>query len=131
VEVEVDASIKDPFAEIDQEQMVQVVSNLIRNAFEAMPGGGKLQVCLDDTENHVYLKIRDSGTGISDSDLEKVFEPFFTTKGIGKGTGLGLATAYGVVKMHKGKIDVESNADPSKGETFTSFTIKLPRRSQF
>ncbi len=131
VELEVDSSLKDPFAEIDQEQMVQVVSNLIRNAFEAMPGGGNLQIQLRDNENQVILKISDSGTGISESDLEKVFEPFFTTKGIGKGTGLGLATAYGVVKMHKGKIDVESNADPVKGPTFTSFTIKLPRRSQF
>ncbi len=131
VTLEVDSSLKDPFAEIDSEQMVQVVSNLIRNAFEAMPGGGKLKIEMSDTDNHIIMKITDSGTGISENDLQKVFEPFFTTKGIGKGTGLGLATAYGVVKMHKGKIDVESNADPSKGDTFTSFTIKLPKRSQF
>ena len=131
VELEVDTSLKDPFAEIDNEQMVQVVSNLIRNAFEAMPGGGKLKIEMSDDDNHIIMKITDSGTGISENDLQKVFEPFFTTKGIGKGTGLGLATAYGVVKMHKGKIDVESNADPSKGDTFTSFTIQLPKRSQF
>ena len=61
--------------------------------------------------------------------MEKVFEPFFTTKVIGKGTGLGLATAYGVVKMHKGKIDLESNSDPAKGDTFTRFSISLPRRN--
>ncbi|MFW5819933.1 MAG: ATP-binding protein, partial [Bacteroidota bacterium] len=131
IEIKVESSLKDPYAEIDQEQMVQVVSNLIRNAFEAMPGGGMLKIELKDSDNHIIMRITDSGTGISENDLEKVFEPFFTTKGIGKGTGLGLATAYGVVKMHKGKIDVSSNADPSKGDTFTSFTIKLPRRSQF
>ncbi|MGC9342878.1 MAG: sensor histidine kinase, partial [Bacteroidales bacterium] len=84
-----------------------------------------------DNDNEVVFQVKDSGTGINDSDLQKVFEPFFTTKGIGKGTGLGLATTYGVVKMHKGKIEVDSNADPSKGPTYTKFTIILPRRSQF
>jgi iron only hydrogenase large subunit-like protein/nitrogen-specific signal transduction histidine kinase len=131
IAIQLHADFKDPFAELDQEQMIQVISNLIRNAFEAMTGGGKLDIQLKDNENQIIIKIKDSGTGISESDLQKVFEPFFTTKGIGKGTGLGLATAYGVVKMHKGKIEVESNADPAKGPTFTSFTIILPRRSQF
>jgi signal transduction histidine kinase len=56
-----------------------------------------------------------------------VFTPFFTTKEIGKGTGLGLATTYGIIKMHKGKIEVESNNDPAKGPTGTSFKITLPR----
>lgn len=79
----------------------------------------------------MIIKIKDTGTGIKESDLHKVFEPFFTTKGIGKGTGLGLATAYGVVKMHRGKIKVESNANLVSGPTGTSFTIKLPRRSHF
>jgi len=130
VEISVDSKLDDPFAEIDQEQMIQVISNLIKNAFEAMPGGGKLEIDLMDTREQINLKIKDSGTGINESDLQKVFEPFFTTKGIGKGTGLGLATAYGVVKMHKGKIEVQSNANPSDGPTFTSFNIKLPRRSQ-
>ncbi|MFP4047806.1 MAG: ATP-binding protein, partial [Bacteroidales bacterium] len=60
-------------------------------------------------------------------DKEKIFEPFYTTKGIGEGTGLGLATAYGIVKMHKGKITVDSNNDPDKGPTGTTFTIKLPK----
>lgn len=129
VEVQYIPGMKDPFAEIDQEQMVQVISNLVKNASEAMPGGGSIDIESKDSENHIVISIADSGTGISESDLQKVFEPFFTTKGIGKGTGLGLATAYGVVKMHKGKIDVESNADPAEGPTFTKFTIELPRRS--
>ncbi len=59
--------------------------------------------------------------------VSKIFEPFFTTKGIGIGTGLGLATAYGIVKMHKGQITAESNTDPLKGPTGTSFKIVLPR----
>jgi len=128
IEQTLKSELKDPFAEIDHEQMVQVVSNLIKNAYEAMPGGGKLDIELNDTEDSVFIQIKDSGTGISDSDLEKVFEPFFTTKGIGKGTGLGLATAYGVVKMHKGKIEVSSNANPADGPTFTCFNIQLPKR---
>jgi iron only hydrogenase large subunit-like protein len=96
VSVEVYTNIRDPFAEMDKEQMIQVVSNLIKNGIEAMPRGGKINLTTADNDTQVILKIKDSGTGIHVSDLEKVFEPFFTTKGIGKGTGLGLATAYGV-----------------------------------
>lgn len=131
VSVEIRSSMKDPFAELDQEQMIQVISNLIKNGIEAMPGGGRITIMLEDNDNEIILKIKDSGTGIKESDLQKVFEPFFTTKGIGKGTGLGLATAYGVVKMHRGKIKVDSNANPENGVTGTTFTIKLPRRSLF
>jgi two-component system NtrC family sensor kinase len=131
IQLFINSLLNNPFADLDQEQMVQVISNLIRNAFEAMPAGGELNINLSDSKDQVKIKISDSGTGISDSDLQKVFEPFFTTKGIGKGTGLGLATAYGVVKMHKGKIDVESNADPADGPTFTRFIIQLPRKTNF
>ncbi len=76
------------------------------------------------------INIRDTGTGIKEEDKSKIFEPFFTTKGIGHGTGLGLATAYGIVKMHKGQISVDSNTDTSKGPTGTSFKIILPRRKE-
>lgn len=127
--IDIEARLMDPIADIDKEQMIQVVSNLIKNAFEAMPRGGRINVELDGTDMDVNIKISDNGSGINLDDLEKVFEPFFTTKGIGKGTGLGLATAYGVVKMHKGNIKVESNADSMKGPTGTCFTITLPRRS--
>ena len=129
VKISIDSKIKDPFADLDREQMIQVVSNLIKNAFEAMPGGGNILIELDDTDLDVIIKICDTGTGINEDDLQKVFEPFFTTKGIGKGTGLGLATTYGVVKMHKGNIKVDSNANPKKAPTGTCFTITLPRRS--
>jgi signal transduction histidine kinase len=78
----------------------------------------------------VSFTVTDTGTGIKEEDRVKIFEPFFTTKGLGRGTGLGLATAYGIVKMHKGNITVESNTDPSKGSTGTSFRIILPKRKE-
>lgn len=116
-----------PEAMLDSEQMTQVLTNLVRNAFEAMPLGGTIDIVLEDTLGDVLIAVKDSGTGIKEEDRAKIFEPFFTTKGIGHGTGLGLATAYGIVKMHKGQITVESNTDPSKGSTGTSFKIVLPR----
>ena len=120
--------LSNPYAEMDNEQMVQVVSNLLKNGMEAMPNGGALTASLSDSHDWVIIKIQDEGSGISPGDLEKVFEPFYTTKGIGKGTGLGLATTYGIVKMHRGQIDVKSNTDPEKGPRGTKFTIKLPRK---
>jgi signal transduction histidine kinase len=77
----------------------------------------------------VIISVKDEGTGIDPGDLEKIFEPFYTTKGIGKGTGLGLATTYGIVKMHRGQIDVQSNRDAEKGPCGTEFTIRIPRKS--
>ncbi|MDX2430021.1 MAG: ATP-binding protein, partial [Bacteroides sp.] len=95
---------------------------------EAMPNGGALFVNFSDNHDWVIIEIRDEGCGIAAGDLEKVFEQFYTTKGIGKGTGLGLATTYGIVKMHRGQLDVKSNTRPEKGPTGTEFTIKLPRK---
>jgi signal transduction histidine kinase/iron only hydrogenase large subunit-like protein len=129
VKIGLESKLMNPGADIDKEQMIQVVSNLIKNAFEAMPRGGEILIALEDNEIDVIIKIMDNGSGINNEDLQKVFEPFFTTKGIGKGTGLGLATAYGIVKMHKGNIKVDSNAVSSLGKTGTCFTITLPRRS--
>jgi len=116
-----------PQAMLDIEQMTQVITNLIKNAIDAMPEGGVIDILLEDTLGDVSITIKDSGTGIRDEDKSKIFEPFFTTKGIGQGTGLGLATAYGIVKMHKGQISVESNTDTTRGPTGTSFKILLPR----
>jgi len=128
VKIEMVKTKKELFAEVDKEQMIQVVSNIIKNGIEAMPGGGLITVTTEETVKDIVIKIKDTGTGINESDLHKVFEPFFTTKGIGKGTGLGLATAYGVVKMHNGKIDIQSNADPSRGPTGTEFILQLPKQ---
>ena len=119
-----------PDAAIDSEQMTQVLTNLFRNAIDAMPDGGTLKICLEDTVSDVIFIVSDTGTGIREEDKPKIFEPFFTTKGLGKGTGLGLATTYGIVKMHKGQITVETNNEPSKGPTGTTFKIILPRRPE-
>lgn len=114
-------------AMLDAEQMTQVITNLVKNAIDAMPQGGEINIKIEDTLSDVFFIISDSGTGIKEEDRAKIFEPFFTTKSIGQGTGLGLATAYGIVKMHKGQITVDSNTDPSKGKTGTTFRIALPR----
>jgi iron only hydrogenase large subunit-like protein/nitrogen-specific signal transduction histidine kinase len=130
VKISITDMTTNPEAMIDIEQMTQVITNLIKNAIDAMPDGGSIELVLEDTLGDILITVKDSGTGIKEEDKAKIFEPFFTTKGIGLGTGLGLATAYGVVKMHKGQITVESNNDPSKGPTGTSFKIVLPRRKE-
>lgn len=129
VKTKVICKTPDVFASLDFEQMMQVLTNLNKNGVDAMPNGGELTITIDGNEEEVIFMVMDSGTGISTANLEKIFVPFFTTKGIGKGTGLGLATAYGIVKMHKGKIKVTSNANPTVGATGTIFTIKLPRKN--
>jgi len=115
---------------LDSEQMMQVLTNLIKNAVDALSKGGEINIDLEDNLGDVTIIVGDNGTGIREEDRVKIFEPFFTTKGIGHGTGLGLATAYGIVKMHKGQITVESNNDAAKGPTGTSFKIVLPRRKE-
>jgi len=107
---------------------MQVLTNLNKNAIEAMPEGGVLEVAIEDTPEVVIFRISDTGVGITDVNMDKLFTPFFTTKEVGKGTGLGLATSYGIVKMHRGKIDVKSNADKEKGPTGTTFSVILPRK---
>ena len=78
-------------------------------------------------DHQVKISVIDSGAGIKPENIKKIFEPFFTTKQMGKGTGLGLAVTYGIVKMHSGDIRVQSNADPAKGPTGATFTVTLPR----
>ena len=116
-----------PMANVDTDQMMQVLTNLEKNAVEAMPDEGKLHITLSDDEDNVFISLADSGTGITRENMEHIFTPFFTTKGIGKGTGLGLPLVYGIVKMHKGKIDITSNAEAENGPTGTTFQISLPR----
>jgi signal transduction histidine kinase len=117
----------DPYVFLDADQMMQVLTNLEKNAVEAMPNGGTLSIKLTEHNGDVEVSISDTGTGISKENMEKIFTPFFTTKEVGKGTGLGLPLCYGIVKMHQGKITLESNADPDKGPTGTTFKIKIPR----
>jgi two-component system NtrC family sensor kinase len=130
VKITIEDKTTNPDAMLDLEQMMQVLTNLIKNAFDAMPSGGSVNIKMEDTLSDVIIVISDTGTGIKEEDRAKIFEPFFTTKSIGQGTGLGLATAYGIVKMHKGHITADSNNDPAKGPTGTSFKIVLPRRKE-
>jgi len=126
ISVEIVDHLDDPVAELDGDQIVQVLTNLLTNAQHAMPEGGGIVVTLDGTEENVVVMVKDEGTGIAEEHLDKLFSPFFTTKQVGKGTGLGLAVTHGIVKMHRGQITVESNADPAAGPTGTTFTIVLP-----
>jgi two-component system NtrC family sensor kinase len=121
--------IEDPEFEIDKDQIAQVITNLIVNASEAMqPEGGDIHIEAYDTPDELTLTIEDNGPGIPEKYRNKIFEPLFTTKQIGKGTGLGLAVTYGIVKMHHGQISVESNTDKEKGSTGTKFIITIPRK---
>jgi PAS domain S-box-containing protein len=109
----------------DAGQIEQVIMNLVVNARDAMPRGGKLVIATGNIEaltgRYVRLAVSDTGEGMTDDVRARVFEPFFTTKPQGQGSGLGLATAYGIVEQAKGQIRVESA--PGKG---TSFSVVLP-----
>jgi two-component system NtrC family sensor kinase len=117
----------DVTAEIDRDQVLQVLTNLTNNAVAAMPRGGELTIRLGGNDERIWFRVEDTGVGIPAENRKKIFEPFFTTKRVGEGTGLGLSVTYGIVKMHYGDIKVESNADPERGPTGTTFTVELPR----
>jgi two-component system, NtrC family, sensor kinase len=112
-----------PMIQGDFNQLQQCMINLIFNAIDAMPQGGKLFMGsgYDSSRNLITINVRDTGCGISKEDLLYVFDPFFTTKTEGKGLGLGLSTTFGIIDRHKGTIHVES--EPGKG---TVFRIELP-----
>lgn len=101
------------------ERMQQVFINIILNAMDAMPDGGKLRIELTQTDNQAVVAIEDTGTGIKNQHLPHIFDPFFTTKGIGKGTGLGLSISYAIIKEHEGRVTVESEI--GKGSRFVIF----------
>jgi signal transduction histidine kinase/Pyruvate/2-oxoacid:ferredoxin oxidoreductase delta subunit len=112
-------------AEADRDQITQVLTNLISNAEAAMPHGGTLTFRVAQDGHRAHFSVTDTGCGIPKANLGKIFQPFFTTKTLGKGTGLGLAVTYGIVKMHSGDITVES--EEGKGSTFR---VALPLRGR-
>ncbi|MBF0317716.1 MAG: PAS domain S-box protein [Nitrospirae bacterium] len=137
-DIDLQVLLCDPDVMIDADavQMEMALINLVNNAMDAMPEGGALTIKADitsiDTDfiaAHNYgtvgmyarVVVSDSGVGMNPATRERIFDPFFTTKEVGKGTGLGLATVYGIVKQHKGYISVYS--EPGTGSTFT---ILLP-----
>ena len=103
---------------VDTQKMKQVFMNLLLNAQQAIGDHGDISVItgMDEPTGMIAVEIRDSGCGIAEKNIDKIFEPFFTTKADGKGTGLGLAVTYGIVKQHEGDIQVASK--PGQGSTF-------------
>lgn len=127
-------------AMVDPVQLEQVIMNLVLNARDAMPDGGLLNIETDNVEldetfvkahpgssigPHVKIMVQDAGCGMDQETLVRIFEPFFTTKAPDKGTGLGLATVYGIIKQSRGYIDVVSA--PGRG---SRFTVYFPRVGQ-
>jgi PAS domain S-box-containing protein len=139
IELQCQSSAPLPCVHADTGMMEQVILNLVVNARDAMPQGGRLRIAtevvrLDEAQarehiearagEFVCLMVSDTGTGMAPEVLLHIFEPFFTTKEVGKGTGLGLATVYGIVKQHQGWIEVASKV--GEGTTFKVFLPALP-----
>ena len=114
-----------PTIQADPAQLQQVFINLLNNAADAMQGGTITVSGRQLDAGAVEVRVADTGTGIAPENMDKLFTPFFTTKPVGKGTGLGLSIVYGIIKMHRGQIHVESQ--PGKGTTIViSLPIRLP-----
>jgi len=110
-----------PEVTADPAQLNQVLVNLVVNALQSMPGAGRITVQTRFCDQHVYLIVEDTGTGMSKEVLDNIFVPFYTTKEIGQGTGLGLPVVHGIVTAHGGSVNIESESGCG-----TRFEIQLP-----
>jgi two-component system cell cycle sensor histidine kinase/response regulator CckA len=140
ITIHLDLADKLAAIEADQTQIEQVLLNLYVNAADAMPGGGQLFIrsaFIDDGDlkdksynpkpgRYVLLEVKDQGIGMDKRTMERIFDPFFTTKEMGRGTGLGLASAYGIIKAHNGYIDVDSK--PGQGAVFCIYLPATDRK---
>jgi two-component system NtrC family sensor kinase len=123
VVIERDYAMGMPPIEADPAQLLQVFVNLLNNAAEAIEGPGTIRLTTRVTSSSVVVNVADTGCGIPEENLGRLFTPFFTTKGPGRGTGLGLSIVYGIIKMHRGQITVQSKVGQG-----TTFTVTLPQR---
>jgi len=121
--IEVERNFKKAIIGVDEKQLQRVFLNLIKNAVQAMPDGGKLAVTTKETKDNVEIIFADTGIGISEENISKLFTPLFTTKA--KGIGMGLAICKNIVEQHNGTIEVKNKL--SQG---TTFTIKLPKKEE-
>jgi signal transduction histidine kinase len=110
-----------PEITVDPSQLKQVIVNLVVNAIQAMPEGGKLDIRTRTRGDHISIFVEDTGVGMSKEILKQIFLPFFTTKDVGEGTGLGLSVVHGIVTSHGGTIKVDSTVGLG-----TTFEIILP-----
>ncbi len=111
---------KDCLVRGKENEMFEVVVNLVKNAVEALPRGGEIQISTHVDKDYVHLSVEDNGTGIAEGNLDRIFEPFWSTKGV-DGMGMGLASSYGIVRRHEGEIFAERTPDQR-----TVFTVRLP-----
>jgi len=122
IDVRADLTDDLPDVRIDYHLFQEVVMNLILNSYDAIEQNGLIKITTGkDDHTHVYMEIRDNGSGITPEDIKKIFDPFFTTKDVGTGTGLGLSVCMGIIESHGGRIEVQST---QKIETI--FKIILP-----
>jgi signal transduction histidine kinase len=123
IEIQTDYAPELPLLSCDFKRLQQAFVNILWNAIEAMPEGGKLTVAtrFDPEQDGIEIRVSDTGPGIPEEDVEKIFEPFYTTKADEKGVGLGLSVAYGIIRQHQGEIHFQSEV----GEG-TQVTIYLP-----
>ncbi|HAK59579.1 MAG TPA: histidine kinase, partial [Nitrospiraceae bacterium] len=120
IEIETDLR-KVPAVKIDPDQIQQVFLNLVLNARDAMPDGGRLGITMRQVQKNIEMIFSDTGGGIDADIKDKLFDPFFSTKGPARGTGLGLSICYSIIKDHGGSIDVDSHKNGG-----TRFIITIP-----